>query len=107
MKLTAYDQVSLFEELRPEWNELLQRSIANHIFSTWEWQSAWWDAYQSRGQLWVITCRTDDGRLFGIAPWFIENHPIHGRVVRSIGCVDVTDYLEELQMGSDYWCNIL
>lgn len=94
MKLTAYDNVSLFETLQSEWNELVFRSMSNQIFSTWEWQSIWWQAYQSRGQLWVITCRTEDGRLVGIAPWFIEQHPTHGRVIRSIGCVDVTDYLD-------------
>ncbi len=93
MNLTVYDHASLFEELQPEWNELLQRSIANRVFSTWEWQSAWWNAYHP-GQLWVVTCRDQDDRLAGIAPWFIEDNPVHGRVVRSIGCVDVTDYLD-------------
>lgn len=94
MNLTAYENLSLFEELKPEWNDLVFRSMSNRIFSTWEWQSTWWQAYQKRGQLWVITCRTEDGRLVGIAPWFIEEHPARGRIVRSIGCVDVTDYLD-------------
>lgn len=93
MKLTAYNHIALFDELRSEWNELVERSIANRVFSTWEWQSTWWQAYQP-GNLWVITCRDDHDRLLGIAPWFIETNPTHGRVVRSIGCVEVTDYLD-------------
>jgi CelD/BcsL family acetyltransferase involved in cellulose biosynthesis len=93
VKLSAYNQVTVFEELRPEWNELLQRSTSNQVFSTWEWQSTWWEAYNP-GQLWVIACRDDENRLVGLAPWFIENHPTKGRVVRSIGCVEVTDYLD-------------
>ncbi|MBZ0305315.1 MAG: hypothetical protein K8I82_04520, partial [Anaerolineae bacterium] len=93
MQLTAYNQVNLFDELHSEWNDLLYRSSTDRIFSTWEWQSAWWEVYHP-GNLWVITCRDEDGRLIGIAPWFIENHPTHGRVVRSIGCVEVTDYLD-------------
>ncbi|MBL8163609.1 MAG: GNAT family N-acetyltransferase [Anaerolineae bacterium] len=93
MKLTAYNQFALFEELQPEWNDLVERSITNRIFSTWEWQSTWWQAYQP-GELWVITCRDENNRLIGIAPWFIESNPQHGRVVRSIGCVEVTDYLD-------------
>lgn len=93
MQLTVYQQPNLFEDLRPEWNDLLHRSPSDRIFSTWEWQSVWWNAYQP-GQLWVITCRNDAGRLIGLAPWFIEDHPVRGHVVRSIGCVEVTDYLD-------------
>ena len=93
MKLTVYTQDNLFQDLRNEWNELLERSSANRIFSTWEWQSIWWQSYHP-GKLWVITCRDDAERLIGIAPWFVEQHPQYGRVVRSIGCVEVTDYLD-------------
>jgi CelD/BcsL family acetyltransferase involved in cellulose biosynthesis len=93
VRLTAYDQLELFEHLKPEWNELLNRSTANRVFSTWEWQSTWWDAYRP-GQLWVIECRDETGKLMGLAPWFIQDHPDYGRVVRSIGCVEVTDYLD-------------
>lgn len=93
MKLTAYAQESVFEALRAEWNELLHRSTSDRIFSAWEWQSIWWTAYEP-GELWVITCRDENGRLIGIAPWFIQPHPEYGRVVRSIGCVEVTDYLD-------------
>jgi CelD/BcsL family acetyltransferase involved in cellulose biosynthesis len=93
VRLTAYENVDLFSELKSEWNELLHRSMANRVFSTWEWQSTWWEAYHP-GQLWVIVCRDETGRMLGIAPWFIEDNPKRGRVIRSIGCVDVTDYLD-------------
>jgi len=93
VKLTAYDHPDLFDQLKTEWNELLHRSTSDRIFSTWEWQSTWWKTYQP-GTLWVLTCRDDQDRLVGLASWFIENHPSKGRVVRSIGCVEVTDYLD-------------
>lgn len=93
MKLSAYASEEGFEILRPEWNELLERSTSDRVFSTWEWLSTWWSAYQP-GELWIIACRDDGGRLIGLAPWFIENHPVFKRVVRSIGCVEVTDYLD-------------
>lgn len=93
MKLTVYDQFNVFETLRSEWNELVKRSISNRVFSTWEWQSIWWEAYHP-GELWVIALHDDAGQLVGIAPWFIEQNPQFGRVVRSIGCVEVTDYLD-------------
>lgn len=88
MKLAAHTEFSLFEELESEWNELLHRSYTDRIFSTWEWNSTWWSAYQP-GQLWVLTCRDDD-RLLGIAPWFIDETG----TLRGIGCVDVTDYID-------------
>jgi CelD/BcsL family acetyltransferase involved in cellulose biosynthesis len=93
VQLTAYDQPALFDHLRSEWNILLQNSMSNRIFSTREWLSTWWDAYHP-GELWVIACRDENGHLIGLAPWFIEQHPLHGRVVRSIGCIEVTDYLD-------------
>jgi CelD/BcsL family acetyltransferase involved in cellulose biosynthesis len=99
VNLKAYTQPDLFDELKSEWNELVQRSITNRVFSTWEWQQTWWQVY-CPGSLWVITCRDEQGKLLGIAPWFIEDHPRKDdpqqteRMVRSIGCVDVTDYLD-------------
>jgi CelD/BcsL family acetyltransferase involved in cellulose biosynthesis len=93
MRLTIYQDAHVFSELQGEWNDLLHRSASNRIFSTWEWQSIWWAAYHP-GDLWVITFRTDDNQLIGIAPWFIENNPEQGRIVHSIGCIEVSDYLD-------------
>ena len=93
MKLTVNNKPELFQQLKNEWNELLVRSHSNRVFSTWEWQSTWWVAYHP-GELWVITCRDDANRLIGIAPWFIDSTEQYGRVVRPIGCVEVTDYLD-------------
>lgn len=92
VELTAYTDARVFDQLRPEWDALLHRSTADLIFCTWEWQSSWWKAYHA-GQLWVITCRDDNGQLIGIASWFIENSNGE-RVVRTVGCVDVTDYVD-------------
>jgi CelD/BcsL family acetyltransferase involved in cellulose biosynthesis len=92
VKITAYNQTSVFDELKPEWNDLLRRSSTDMLFLTWEWQSTWWNAYEA-GDIWVVTCRTDDGYLVGIAPWFIQNSDGE-RVLRTIGCVDVTDYVD-------------
>jgi CelD/BcsL family acetyltransferase involved in cellulose biosynthesis len=92
VKFQAYTQPDVFDDLREEWNALLHRSQVDRIFLTVEWQQTWWEAYHP-GDLWVITGRTDDGDLMGIAPWFVQYRP-EQRVVRAVGCVDVTDYLE-------------
>ena len=91
MELTAYHDAAAFEELKPEWNALLERAPINSIFYTWEWQSTWWEAYQP-GEVLILTCRAA-GRLLGIAPLFISESAA-GRALQIIGCVDVTDYLD-------------
>ncbi|NJL57055.1 hypothetical protein HC928_19350 [bacterium] len=92
MKLVLYDQPDLFEQLKPEWNDLLARSSANTVFGTWEWHVTWWRVYQP-GDLWVVACRDDAGQLVGLAPWCLVEGEA-GRVVSAIGCVDVTDYVD-------------
>ncbi len=92
MKITVFEQDSAFDTLKSEWNELLHRSASDLIFCTWEWQSTWWRTYQA-GDLCIVTCRDENDRLVGIAPWFIH-HLDSERVLRTIGCVDVTDYLD-------------
>lgn len=81
-----------FEALQYEWNNLLPGNATNEVFLTWEWQSTWWQAYQP-GDLFVITARDEAGKLVGIAPWFCE---AGSRVIRPIGCVEVTDYLDSI-----------
>lgn len=93
MIIQAYTDERVFEELQGEWNTLVRQSQSNRIFSTWEWNRIWWDAYHP-GTLWIITVRDSDGHLAGIAPCFIESTADRGRVVRLIGCVDVTDYVD-------------
>jgi len=92
VKLDVFNDENLFSDLRAEWNDLVHRSISDMIFLTWEWQSTWWRAYQP-GELWVLTVRDENEKLVGIAPWFIS-HEDGKRVVRCIGCEDVTDYLD-------------
>lgn len=98
VNLTVYRDTRVFDDLRAEWNELLHRSPADSVFSTWEWAKAWWEAYHP-GELWVITCRDADNKLLGIAPWFIKAED-GARVVQTIGSIDVTDYLDVIVDGS-------
>lgn len=109
MKVVAYTDDNAFDALQGEWNDLVQRSIANSIFSTLEWQQNWWHAYHP-GQLWVLALRTDDDQLVGIGSFFIsEGSPTSetdagsatGKILHLVGCEDVTDYLD-LIIDRDY-----
>jgi CelD/BcsL family acetyltransferase involved in cellulose biosynthesis len=79
-----------FDGLADEWNILLPTNATNVPFLSWQWISTWWAAYQP-GALWVFTARDAAGKLAGVAPCFIETE---SNVLREIGCVDVTDYLD-------------
>lgn len=92
MRTELYTTAEAFETLKPAWNALLARSTSDVIFLTWEWQSTWWLTYEA-GQLWIAAVYDMDDRLVGIGPWFIHNRDGE-RVVRTIGCVDVTDYVD-------------
>lgn len=93
MNVEVYESETGFEALRGEWNTLLRRSPTDTVFLTWEWQSLWWQAYHP-GVLCIVAVRDDNGTLQGIAPWFIDTTNPDERVVRGIGCVDVTDYVD-------------
>lgn len=92
MKVDIYTSLDGFALLRNEWNDLLCRSVTDVIFLTWEWQHTWWTTYAC-GELLLISVRDDDGRLIGIAPWFIQERDGE-RIIRTVGCVDVTDYVD-------------
>jgi CelD/BcsL family acetyltransferase involved in cellulose biosynthesis len=93
LQIHAYEDAQAFETLREEWDALLSQSQRPCIFLTWEWQSNWWAAYHP-GELWLLAVRDEAGQLVALAPWFVDTRPTGRRWVRSIGCVDVTDYLE-------------
>ncbi len=88
-----HSTAQIFTDLAPEWNALVCRSASNRIFSTLEWQSAWWQAFKP-GPLHVLTWRDAFGQLLAIAPLFIDNKGDNERVLSLVGCKEVTDYLD-------------
>jgi CelD/BcsL family acetyltransferase involved in cellulose biosynthesis len=93
LKIEVITQADDFLALRPEWEALMSQTARPCLFTTWDWQWHWWAAYQP-GDLWILALRNPVGELVALAPWFIHDLGERGVWVRSIGCVDVTDYLE-------------
>ncbi len=93
LKTKLHTSTDSFDALQPAWDALVERSIANTPFNLLAWNRTWWEVYQP-GDLWIVTCHTDDNHIVGITPWFIEHHETLGRIVRFIGHVDVVDYLD-------------
>lgn len=85
------DPVSL-QQLRPEWWDLWRRSVSATPFQTPAWLLAWWNVFHP-GELLTITVRCD-GRLVGLAPFYIEAGE-RGRRVLPLG-ISISDYLDIL-----------
>ena len=90
--IAVHRNAEIFCALQKEWNPLVQRSHANRIFSTWEWNWHWWKVY-APGELAIVTVRDEAGQLLGLAPWFIEEEGDQ-RLLATIGCDEVSDYLD-------------
>ncbi len=95
MSLTvrAYHDADGFEKLAGEWNDLLRRSAADTIFLTLEFQRTWWQCL-GEGELLILAVRDDADTLVGIAPLFETHNSEEQRVLATVGCVEVADYLD-------------
>lgn len=92
LSVHSYRDTGGFEALAGEWNDLLHRSPADTIFLTLEYQRTWW-RHLGEGDLLILAVR-DDEELVGIAPLFAVVNPQGQRVLATIGCVEVSDYLD-------------
>src|SRR5262245_3237851 len=74
------------------WNGLVDRSATASVFLTWQWQTAWIEAFAAGRALHVLVATEGDGTLAGALPLY-EDEP---GCLRLIGGVDVSDYLDLL-----------
>ena len=93
MRIETYTDLSGFDALRDEWNDLLKRSTFDTLFLTWEWQKTWWE-HLGEGDLFLVTMRDDEGHLVGIAPLYHTISASGESKLNIVGCVDVSDYLD-------------
>jgi peptidoglycan/xylan/chitin deacetylase (PgdA/CDA1 family)/CelD/BcsL family acetyltransferase involved in cellulose biosynthesis len=97
VKIVLYQRWDEVEQLRDLWNPLLKRSASDTFFLTWEWISAWWNAYGQGKSLFVLAAWEKD-ELVGIAPLCSEKVRRGGRSWRRLlyigdGSSD-SDYLD-------------
>ena len=87
-----------FDALAAEWNKVVKRSRFNNFFSTYEWQTTWWQ-YLGEGDLWILAFRRPENQeLVGIVPLYLVT-PKQGkfagkRKLNLVGCIEVSDYLD-------------
>lgn len=93
MQAEIYTNAEGFEALAGEWNELLHDSAADTIFLTHQWQYTWW-RHLGSGAPTLIALREGNGRLVGLAPLFRSLTDDGLWELNTVGCVDVSDYLD-------------
>lgn len=69
-----------FADSRQAWNALLERSRADPLFMSWEWQHTWWETFAMPFSLdlFVLAAYDEEGRLSGLAPLFRRRSTIRG-----------------------------
>ncbi|MEO1495871.1 MAG: GNAT family N-acetyltransferase [Planctomycetota bacterium] len=84
MPLEVIDNPADLRALEPEWAELAQPTPMQSP----AWLIAWWEACgESDGHchLATLAVRDDDGRLIGLAPWYLTRNPLLGPTLRVLG----------------------
>lgn len=90
------ENVSAFERLRDEWNEILTTSACDCLFLTWEWLFTWWKHLSEGRRLCICTVRCGS-ELVAIAP--LATRP---RRLRYLSMFPALEFLGMGSVGSDY-----
>ncbi|RLI18671.1 hypothetical protein DRO54_09820 [Candidatus Bathyarchaeota archaeon] len=73
LKVEKIESFSEFEGLRNFWNKILQKSMDNDIFSTWDWLWCWWKHFGSGRKLRILIVK-EGNQVIGIAPFMLSNY---------------------------------
>ena len=71
MQIEAYSDAAAFDDRKPEWNALVDRSQVRTPFQTNEFQHTWWTHFGT-GDLCILLARSYSGELEGIASLFVD-----------------------------------
>jgi CelD/BcsL family acetyltransferase involved in cellulose biosynthesis len=98
MQFEIQRESGVFEQLRAEWNALLDRGVTRVPFLRAEYQQAWWaergGGEWPQAELLVVTARGEDGALVGIAPLFQAKNKDGRPALLLIGSIEISDYLD-------------
>ncbi len=101
MDFSLIQDLSSWDALAAEWDELYAQSHVQIPFLRFGYLRSWWQTLgggewaPSDCQLKIILAR-ESGSLFGIAPLFLSAKPNFQPALRFIGSIEVTDYLDFL-----------
>lgn len=85
-----------FRTLRTEWLRLLGEMSFQSVFFTPQWQETWWRHFGAGRRLSILTVRSDDGRLQGLAPLMRSSDGTDTTRLEFIGDLELCDYFDLL-----------
>jgi CelD/BcsL family acetyltransferase involved in cellulose biosynthesis len=92
MRVTILNQWESVVEWAESWRALQARSQAATVFQAYEWHDAWWRAFGSADQPFIVLVQDKEGVVRGIAPLMLE-----GRTLKFIGGANyASDYCDFL-----------
>jgi len=102
MELTLH--TTFPDDLRTEWNALLDVSVSHVPFLRFDYQQTWWanrgGGEWPQAQLALVTAR-HGGQLVGIAPLFFTPDHAGRPSLMLIGSIEISDYLDLLVRPTD------
>src|SRR5215470_17799352 len=73
MRVEVCTAASAFQDLRAEWCQMLSQLSFQSVFFTPQWQETWWRHFGATRHLHLLTVRSSDGTLQGLAPLMRSN----------------------------------
>jgi len=98
LKIEVTDSALAFQNLKADWDDLLNKSLHPHIFLSWDWLYCWWKYFGEKKQLRILIARDQVGTIKGIAPLFVTTEKWGLRnlkVVKFLGTYPISsEYLD-------------
>jgi CelD/BcsL family acetyltransferase involved in cellulose biosynthesis len=105
MHITTVRTLPDLISLEKEWNDLLAVSAIHVPFLRHEYITAWWQGLGggewSKGELYVVTARQEQGELIGIAPLFLTENREGEPSLMLLGSIEISDYLDVIARPED------
>jgi len=99
MRIEVIKDCEKFQEIKQEWNILLQKSNSDSIYLTWEWLYTWWEIWGKNGLSLSIIIVRKKNELIGIAPLFLRKTRWKKLfIIRKLNFLGKS----ELEVGSNY-----
>jgi CelD/BcsL family acetyltransferase involved in cellulose biosynthesis len=96
MRVEVFTAASAFHDLRAEWCQVLSQLPFQSVFFTPQWQETWWRHFGATHHLHLLTVRSNDGMLQGLAPLMSSNEAEASPRLELIGDLELCDYLDVL-----------
>lgn len=94
MRVEVLTVVTAFHTLRAEWLRLIAQLPFQSVFFTPQWYETWWRHFGADRQLHILTIRSDEGILQGLAPLMLTKTEGASTCLEFIGDLELCDYLD-------------